>query len=93
MNIAPNIQAGLDCSSSKATWDGLLSQYIQADPIVQNLAQTHLYAKCFVDNGGETLPGHIAKLQRLQEACGGLGVCITDALFAGIITLSMLTPS
>src|SRR5882724_8904385 len=25
MNIALNVQAGLDCSSSKAAWDGLLS--------------------------------------------------------------------
>ena len=24
MNIAPNVQAGLDCSSAKAAWDGLL---------------------------------------------------------------------
>src|SRR5882724_1529671 len=93
MNIAPNVQAGLDCSSSKAAWDGLLSRYAQADPIAQNLAQTRLYAKGFVENGGETLPGHIAELQRLREACGGLGVGITDALFAGIITLSMPTPS
>ena len=27
MNITPNVQAGLDCSSSKAAWDRLLSQY------------------------------------------------------------------
>ena len=93
MNIALNVQAGLDCSSSKAAWDGLLSRYVQADPITQNLAQTCLYAKCFVENGGETLPGHIAELQRLQEACGGLGVGITNALFTGVITLSMPTPS
>jgi len=25
MNIAPNVQAGLDCTSAKAAWDGLLS--------------------------------------------------------------------
>ena len=65
MNIALNVQARLDCSSSKAAWDGLLSQYAQADPIAQNIAQTHLYVKRFVENGGETLPGHIAELQRL----------------------------
>src|SRR5882724_9024814 len=93
MNIAPNIKARLNCSSSKAAWDGLLSRYAQADPIAQNMAQTHLYAKHFVENGGETLPGHIAELQRLREACGGLGVGITNALFAGVITLLMLMPS
>jgi len=42
MNIAPNVQAGLNCSSAKATWDGLLICYVQADPIAQNLAQTRL---------------------------------------------------
>jgi len=44
-NIMPNIQVGLDCSSSKTAWDRLLSRYMQADLIVQNLAQTHLYSK------------------------------------------------
>src|SRR5882672_6899922 len=47
MNIAPNVQARLDCSSAKATWDGLLSRYAQADPIAQNLAHAHLHAKRF----------------------------------------------
>jgi len=93
MNITPNIQASLDCLSAKATWDGLLSQYAQADPITQNMAQTHLYMKHFIESGIETLPRHITELQRLREACGGLGVGITDALFTGIITLSMLMPS
>ena len=46
-----------------------------------------------MENGVETLPGHISKLQRLQEACSGLGVGITDTLFSGAITLSMVTPS
>ena len=45
MNITPNVQAGLDCSSAKAAWDGLLGRYAQADPIAQNLAQTRLHAK------------------------------------------------
>jgi len=39
MNIVPNVQAGLDCSSAKATWDGLTSPYAQVNPIAQNLAQ------------------------------------------------------
>src|SRR5882672_10820419 len=49
--------------------------------------------KQFGENGLESLLGHIAELQRLRETCGGLGVGITDALFAGVITLSMPTPS
>jgi len=49
MNSVPNVQAGLDCSSTKATWDRLSSRYAQADPITQNLAQTHLHTKCFVE--------------------------------------------
>jgi len=40
-----------------------------------------------------TLPGHIAELQRLREACGGLSVNVTDSQFTGIIMLSMPTPS
>src|SRR5882724_2274648 len=93
MNIVPNVQAGLDCSSAKAAWDRLLSCYAQADPIAQNLAQTRLHTKHFVEGSTETLPAHIAELQQLREACGGLGVDITDAQFTGIITLSMPTPS
>jgi len=46
-----------------------------------------------VEGGTETLPAHITELQTLREACGGLGVDITDAQFSGVITLSMLTPS
>jgi len=42
--------------------------------------------------GSETLLAHIAELQRLREACGGLGLDITDAQFLGII-LSMKLPS
>ena len=45
MNISPNVQAGLDYSSSKAAWDGLLARYVQTDPIAKNLAQTRLHAK------------------------------------------------
>src|SRR5882724_12847070 len=93
MNITPNVQAGLDCSSAKAAWDGLLSHYAQVDPIAQNLAQTRLHAKCYTEGGTETLPSHIAELQWLREMCRGLGVAISDAQFAGVITLSMLTPS
>ena len=93
MNVSPNVQAGLDCSSAKTTWDGLLNRYAQADPIAQNLAQTRLHAKHFIEGGTETLPAHISELQRLRETCGGLGVEITDAQFAGVITLSMPTPS
>ena len=92
-NISPNMQAGLDCSSSKATWDGLLACYAQSDPIAKNMAQTCLRAKCYIEGGAETLPEHIAGLQRLREVCGGLGIEITNAEFAGVITLSMPTPS
>ena len=45
MNIVPNFQARLDCSSVKDAWEGLLSWYAQVDPIAQNLAQTHLDKK------------------------------------------------
>ena len=38
LNIAPNVQDRLDCSSAKTAWDGLVSRYAQADPIAQNLA-------------------------------------------------------
>ena len=41
----------------------------------------------------ETFPAHIAELQRLREACGGLGITVTDSQFVGIIMLSMPTPS
>jgi len=41
----------------------------------------------------ETSPGHIAELQRLREACGGLGMMVSDSHFTGIIMLSMPTPS
>src|SRR3979490_1551370 len=54
MNIAPNIQAGLNCSSAKAAWDGLLGRYAQANPITQNLAQTCLCAKHYIEGGTET---------------------------------------
>ena len=57
------------------------------------MAQTRLHGKRYVEGGTETLPEHIAGLQRLREACGGLGIEITDAEFAGVITLSMPTPS
>src|SRR5882724_8718818 len=93
MNITPNIKAGLDCSLAKAAWDGLLSHYAQADPITQNLAQSHLHAKHYMEGGMEMVPSHIAELQRLRETCGGLGVHILDAQFVGVITLSMPTPS
>ena len=63
MNIAPNVQARLDCSSTKVAWDGLLSHYVQVDPIAQNLAQTRLHAKRYVEGAMETLPSHIAELQ------------------------------
>src|SRR6266481_567592 len=62
MNIAPNVQAGLDCSSAKVAWDRLLSCYAQADPIAQNLAQTCLHAKHYIEGGTETLLSHIAEL-------------------------------
>jgi len=65
MNVTPNVQAGLDCSSAKAAWDRLLGRYAQADPIAQNLAQTHLHAKRYIEGGTETIPSHIAKLQKL----------------------------
>src|SRR5882672_383190 len=93
MNIVPNVQAGLDCSSAKAAWDGLSSHYAQINPISQNLAQTQLWTKHYIEGGTETLPTHIAELQKLREACSGLGVDVTDAQFVGVITLSMPTPS
>jgi len=65
MNIVPNVQAGLDCSSAKAAWDGLTGRYAQVDPIAQNLAQTRLRTKRFVEGSVETVPTHIAELQRL----------------------------
>jgi len=66
---------------------------MQIDPITQNLAQTWLHTKCFIEGSAETVPTHIAELQRLQEACRGLGVDVTDTQFAGVITLSMPSPS
>ena len=45
MNIGPNVQAGLNCSSEKTAWDGLVSRYAQPDPITQNLAHAQLHAK------------------------------------------------
>jgi len=93
MNINPTTQAGLDCSLEKAAWDGLLSCYAQANPIARNLAQSHLHAKHYIEGGMETVPSHIAELQRLREMCRGLGVHILDAQFVGMITLSMPTPS
>jgi len=65
MNITLNVQAGLDCSSAKAAWDGLTSRYAQIDPIVQNIAQTRLCTKHYIEGRTETLPVHIAELQRL----------------------------
>ena len=65
MNIVPNVQAGLDCSSAKAAWDGLASRYAQIDPIAQNLAQTRLCTKHYVEGRTETVPAHIVELQKL----------------------------
>jgi len=98
IKITPNMQAGLDCSSAKTAWDRLLSQYAQADPIAQNLAHACLHANCFTEGSTETLPAHIAELQRLREVCMGLGVSImgsqfTGSQFMGILMLSMPTPS
>jgi len=93
MNIVPNVQAGLDCSPAKAAWDGLTSRYAQIDPIAQNLAQTRLRNKQYMEGGTETLPAHIAELQKLRESCGRLGVDVTDTQFTGVITLSMPNPS
>src|SRR5882724_436107 len=63
------------------------------DPIAQNLAQTWLHTKRYTEESMETLPAHTAELQKLREACGGLGVDVSDAQFARVISLSMLTPS
>jgi len=63
MNITPNVQARLDCSSVKAAWDGLISHYAQVDPIAQNLSQTQLHTKHDTEGGTETLPCHIAESQ------------------------------
>ena len=65
---------------------------MQTDLIAKKLAQTCLDANHYVEGGAETLPNHIAKLQRLREACRGLGIEITDAKFTGVITLSMPMP-
>ena len=92
MNIIPNIQVGLDFTPAKAAWDGLLGRYAQANPIAQNLAQTCLHSKCYIESGTETIPTHLAELKKLREACGGLGVDIPNEQ-AGIITLLMPTPS
>ena len=64
MNIVPNVQAGLDYSSMKATWDGLMNRYAQVDPITQKLAQTHLCTKHYAEGGTETLLAHIAELKK-----------------------------
>src|SRR5882724_10159255 len=93
MNIAPNDQAGLDCSCKKRAWDSLVSQYAQADPITQNLVHAHLHSKHFIEGNTETLLGHIMELQRLREACSRLGITVSDSQFAGITMLSMPSPS
>ena len=67
MSIVPNVQAGLNCDSSKAAWDSLLSRYAQANPIMQNVAENCLFLKKFIEGGLETLPTHLAKLQWLRE--------------------------
>jgi len=59
----------------------------EADPMA------HLFTKHYVEGGLETLLAHIAELQKLRDACGGLGIDITDAQFARVIILSMPTPS
>jgi len=46
-----------------------------------------------MERGMETVPGHISELQRQREACGGLGVMVSDSQFIGITMLSMPTPS
>jgi len=66
---------------------------LQVDPIAQNLAQTQLCMKHYVEGGTETLPAHISELQKLREACAGLGMPVSDAQFTRVITLSMPTPS
>jgi len=93
MNMTPNVQAGLDCSSAKTAWDSLVSRYAQAKPIAQNLAHAPLHAKHFLEGNTKTLPGHVTELQRLREACGRLGVTVMDSQFTGIIMLSIPTPS
>jgi len=93
MNITPNVQASLDCSSTKTAWDSLVSWYSKPILLWKNLAHACLHAKHFIEGNTETLPGHIAELQRLREACGRLGVTVMDSQFAGIIMLSMPTPS
>jgi len=93
INIVPNVQAGLNCNSSKYAWDSLLSRYTQADSIMQNLAEYCLFSKKFIEGGSETLPAHLAELQWLRESCRVLGIVIPDSQFAGIITLSMPSPS
>ena len=78
MNVTPNVQARLDCSSAKTAWDGLLNQYAQTDPIAQNLAQTRLRTKHFIEGRPETLPAHISELQRLHETCCQLSLSLPD---------------
>src|SRR5882672_6254630 len=43
MNIVPNVQAGLDCSSTKAAWDGLTSHYTQIYPIADTTTNQTLH--------------------------------------------------
>src|SRR5882724_3567479 len=93
MNITPNAQARLDCTSSKSVWDGLVARYAQAELIAQNLAHTRLLSKRYTDRGSEMVPAHLAELQKLRETCRGLGLHIPDAQLAGTIMLSMPSPS
>ena len=41
----------------------------------------------------DVTPAHIMELQKLREACGGLGVDVTDTQVTRVIMLSMPTPS
>jgi len=90
-DIAPNVQAGLDCTSTKkpgTVWWAVFP----ADPIAQNLTHAHLHAKHFIEGNAETLPG-LSRTSKTKRILCSLGVTITTHSLPGIIMLSMLTPS
>src|SRR5882724_1247836 len=49
--------------------------------------------KTLCRGGNRNLTGSHCRIEKMREACGGLGVDTTDAQFARVITLSMMTPS
>jgi len=90
-DIVPNIQAGLAPSKGCMGWT--TEPLCSSGPYcTESSSDTSLHEN-FHRRSTETLPVHITDLQRLREACRGLGVDITGPQFSGIIMLSMPTPS